>query len=105
MKIQVSKVFAKFMNETFKENGLNYRAEVVTMPENLYHFHVGNVWGAWYDYDHTTGKYKAIRVEYPVNFYACPLYLTTSRLNNQYERFNVKTLEDLKRMLREICEI
>ena len=36
------------------------------------------------DYDIETGKFSAIRIDYPAEEYACPRYLTTSELANIY---------------------
>lgn len=105
MKIQVSKIFARFINETATETGAKFYAEVLEMSETAYKFNV-NIWGPdWIDYNPKTGKFKAIRVSYPPEFFAVPIYLTTENLNKAFTRYNVKTAADLKNMIREICEI
>lgn len=105
MYIKVSKTFADFINKSAKEMNLNFRASVVELSENAYNWYIGNISGSWLDYNSKTGKYKAIIVEYPAAYYASPLYLTTSRLHTQFNRFGVKSVEDLKSMIRDICEI
>lgn len=105
MIVKVSKVFAKFMNQTAAEMGLNFRASVVEMSEPVYNYQVGNITGKWSDYNDKTDKFKAIMVEYPAHYYACPLFFSTSRLNILFNRYAVETYEDLKSMIRDICEI
>ena len=105
MIVKVSKVFAKFMNQTAAEMGLNFHASVVEMSEPVYNYQVGNITGKWSDYNDKTDKFKAIMVEYPAACYACPLFFSTSRLNTLFNRYAVETYEDLKNMIREVCEI
>ena len=108
MKIQVSKVFANFINKTAKELNFSVTAEVVTVSRDYYVINVCyDLFGAldYGDYDVTTGKVKAIMLTYPEEFYACPRFLTTKELNKEFERDGVKDLEGLKKMVRNICEI
>jgi hypothetical protein len=105
MYIKVSKVFADFINKSAKEMNLNFKASVVELSENAYNLTVADSWENWEDYNNRTGKFRAIMVEYPANYYACPVYLTTSRLASAFNRFGVKSVEDLKNMIRELCEI
>lgn len=105
MIVKVSKVFAKFMNQTAAEMGLNFRASVVEMSEPVYNYQVGNITGKWADYNYKTDKFKAIIVKYPADCYACPLFLSTVMLNALFNRYAVKTVEDLKNMIFEVCEI
>ena len=108
MNIQVSKVFAKFINKTAKEMGFEAHAEVVLLPYEGYSFYTGqSVVDASFsgDYDWETRDFKTIKVTYPDNYYACPVYLTTKGLVEEFRSRGVKTLEELKDMLREMLEV
>ena len=108
MNIQVSKTFAKFINKTAKEMGFEAHAEVVLLPYNAYAFYTGqSVVDASFsgDYDWETRDFKTIMVTYPDNYYACPVYLTTKGLVKEFRSRGVKTLEELKNMLREMLEV
>lgn len=109
MKVMVSKVFAAFINKTAKELGFKAEAEVVTMSEQAYIVNVGieAQWEAedYGDRDWTTGEYKVIRVVYPEEYYAMPQYLTTAALTKEFRRRGVTTVDELKAMVRSMCEI
>jgi hypothetical protein len=108
MNIQVSKVFAKFINKTAKEMGFEAHAEVVLLPYEGYSFYTGqSVVDASFsgDYDWETRDFKTIKVTYPDNYYACPVYLTTKGLVEEFRSRGVKTMEELKDMLREMLEV
>ena len=105
MNIQVSKVFADFINKTVP----NVEASVRKMSENEYRMHVGSLavcLAAQYgDYDWQTDKYKAIVVLYPDDHYACPRYITTKELHEEFKRRGVKDAEGLKSMIKDMIEI
>lgn len=105
MKIQVSKVFADFINKTVP----NVEASVRKMSENEYRMHVGSfaLWDAeqYGDYDWQTGKFKAIVVLYPDDYYACPRYITTKELDKEFKRRGVRDAEGLKSMIKDMIEI
>ena len=109
MNIKVSKVFAKFINNTAKEMGFKCEAEVVTLSENQMRMFMGTegMFDAddYGDYDWEQCKYKAIRVVYPDDYYACPLFIGTGMLLREWRRIGGKTEQDLKDMLREMIEI
>lgn len=109
MKVKVSKVFAKFINDTAKELGFKCEASVVTMSERGYRLNVGldaaldaedNG-----DYDWAEDEYKVIRVAYPEEYYAMPRYLTTAELTKEFHSRRVTNADELKEMVRSICEI
>ena len=104
MIIKVSKVFANFINETAKLRGLNARAEVVEFSENAYRWHVSLSDGLT-DYNPRTGKYKAIQITFPADFYACPIYLTTEQLTREFRRYNVRNINDLRALIQDLIEI
>lgn len=109
MKIKVSKVFADFINKTAKELGFCAEASVERMSERMYRLHVGL--NAMLDaqdtddYDWAEDEYKVIRVVYPESYYACPQYLTTTALNKEFNRRGVTNVDQLKQMVRSMCEI
>ena len=109
MKIKVSKVFADFINKTAKELGFKAEASVVTMSERGYCLNVGT--SAMLDaqdtddYDWGEDEYKVIKVVYPDEYYACPQYLTTTSLNKEFRSRGVTTADELKQMVRSMCEI
>lgn len=108
MKIKVSKTFAKFINDTAKELNFKVTAKVVELSENSYRWNVDNDLFRAFDfgdYNICTRKGKAIMLVYPENYCACANYLTTYQLNQEFKRYNVSTIEDLKSMIKNICEI
>ena len=110
MKIKVSKVFANYINKCAKEMGFKAEACVETMGESQYVYCVGNVFDAmdFGDIDmNDKGQYvfKAIAISYPYDYYAPTKYLTTAQLNKELRRRNCKTEQDLREMIRELCEI
>ena len=108
MNIQVSKVFAKFINKTAKEMGFEAHAEVVLLPYEGYSFYTGqSVVDASFsgDYDWETRDFKTIKVTYPDNYYACPVYLTTKGLVEEFRSRGVETADELKEMLKDMLEI
>ena len=108
MKIKVSKVFADFINKTAKEMNFKVSAKVVEFSENMYRLHVSyDIFRAedFGDYNYNTGKYKAIQLIYPEDYYACANYLTTYQLTQEFRRYNVSTISELKDMIKNICEI
>ena len=108
MNIQVSKVFANYINKTAKEMGFKADAYVATLSEGQYHMMVANpeeaIWDGR-DFDWNTGKFKAICIEYPDDYYACPQYLTTLMLVKEFRRRGVSTESELKEMIRDMVEI
>lgn len=106
MNIQVSKVFAKFINKTAKEMGFKAHAEVVALRSSAYTFATGtDLWDAGADYDWEHDTYRVIEVSYPYDFYATRKFLTTYELNQEFKRRGVKTEDELKEMLRDMLEI
>jgi hypothetical protein len=106
MNIQVSKVFAKFINKTAKELGFEAHAEVIALRSSAYTFATGtDLWDAGADYDYATGTVKVIEVSYPYDFYATRKFLTTYELVKEFRQRGVKTVDELKEMLRDMLEI
>lgn len=101
MYIQVSKVFAKFMNQTAKERNIQFSARVVTMSESQYRMFVGEPWDNEADYI-GSDTLKAICVEYPYDYYCGPRYVSTDDLCRECRRQGVATLEALKDV---ICDM
>lgn len=106
MKIQVSKTFAKFINDTAKEMGFEAHAEVIALRSSAYTFATGtDRWDGECDYNWDTDTYRVIEVSYPWDFYATRRFLTTYALNLEFRKRGVKTVDELKAMLRDMLEI
>ena len=108
MNVKVSKAFAKFINETAKELKFSVTAKVVEMNRRMYGFHVDtNIFHAidYNDYNINNGMFRAIVLSYPDNYCACNRYLTTYELTQSFRRENVKTVEQLQNMIKNLCEI
>ena len=109
MVIKVSKTFAKFINTTAKEMGFECEASVVNLTENQAYGFLGveGMFDAddYGDYDWESNTYKAIRVVYPYEYYACPLFIGTGMLVREWRRRGGKTEQDLKDILRDMLEI
>lgn len=101
MKVKVSKVFAKFI----ESNCPNLEAFVVELSEGAYNCNVGSVWDAGDDYNCKTGKYRAICVSYPPEWYACPRYLSTAQIVKEFRRHNVTNMAGLVKMLNNWLQI
>lgn len=109
MRVKVNKTFATFMNKTFKKFKLPYRAEVETMSQTKYGWCVdSDLWGNEQDMffdDDGNYMFKVIKVLYPYEYYATPMYLTTKRLNEEFRRNGVKTVEQLEMLIKDLVEI
>ena len=106
MNIKVSKTFAKFINNTAKEMGFEAHAEVIALRSSAYTFATGNdMWNGDCDYDWKTDTYRVIEVSYPWDFYATRRFLTTYELVNEFRKRGVKTVAELRDMLRDMLEI
>ena len=101
MYLQVSKVFAKFMNQTAKERNIQFTASVVNLTESQYRTLVGDPWDNLSDYI-SNDELKVIRIEYPYEYYCGPRYVSSCDLYREYRRFGVTTSEGLKDM---ICDM
>lgn len=101
MKVKVTKVFAKFI----ETNCAGLSAEVVEMSHDAYSYYVGSIWDAGDDYDPATGKYKAICVNYPTEFYASPRYISTAQILAEFHRYNVISVAGLVAMLNDWLQI
>ena len=105
MIIKVSKVFAKFINETANKEGFKANAIYSELSPLAYSHYVGDRLINIADYNSKTGKYKVIRVEYPAEYYCSPVFLTTVHLNREFNRNAVETVDDLRNMLRDMLEV
>ena len=101
MYLQVSKVFAKFMNQTAKERNIHFYASVINLTESQYRALVGDPWENLSDYI-SNDELKVIRVEYPYEYYCSPRYVSSCDLYREYRRCGVTTSEELKDM---ICDM
>ena len=104
MYVQVSKVFADFINKTAKELSFEAHAEVVDMTFNQYRLSVGDPFDAD-TADYKGDGFKAIMITYPAEYYACPQYLSTKTLKAEFHRRKVENFDGLKKMIRDMVEI
>ena len=108
MRVQVSKSFAKFINETAHELKFSVTAKMVEMSRSMYGLHVDtDIFRAvdYNDYNINNGKFKAIMLTYPDSYCACNRFITTYELAQAFRRENVKTVEQVKTMIKNLCEI
>ena len=108
MYIQVSKTFASFINETAKKAGFKASARLVWLPEGSYSLLTGGdimdaIWDG--DYSRDRQAVRAIVVEYPADYYAAPVYLTTTRLVREFRQRGVTDAAGLRAMVQDLCEI
>lgn len=104
MYIQVSKVFAKFMNEVAKERNIQFTASVEILTESQYMSLVDDPWENLSDYV-SSNELKVLRVEYPYEYYCSPRYISTCDLYREFRRNGVTTSDELKDMICDMCEI
>ena len=104
MQIKVSKVFAKFINETAKENGLRFKATIELIKPKFYTFYTGS-YPCYEDFDFKAERFKTLCISYPADYYANEVYLSTDQIINEFRKRNIKTLEDLKQMILDLFEI
>lgn len=109
VKIKATSVMAKHLNDAFKRKGFDYSAKVVALTERNYSWYVGSVYDAqdYGDYDYNHDQYKAIMVSYPADYYACPRYISTRELAEEFNReypegTSITTFADY---MAEVCEI
>lgn len=105
MKIQVSKVFANYINSCAKRLGFKCEARVLELTPTQYSALVPWREVCNFDFNYNTAKYKVIRISYPFEYYALPKYFSSYMLNREFTNRKVKTTEGLDRMIRDLCEI
>lgn len=80
MKVMVSKVMARFLREN-----VNFcRVSYCEMTFRDYMIYVGNECPYGNDYIPKYGIYKALRLAYPDESYACPRFISTRDLNRVF---------------------
>lgn len=108
MKVRVTKKLADFINKMAKTGELHIdTAEVRMFSPQEYRINVGDPFDAEYygDYDMEEGKISAIQITYPPEYHAMPMFITSKELIAASKRFAVKTLDELKSMMKQIIEI
>jgi hypothetical protein len=101
MRVKVSRVFAKFI----EANCVNIEAEVVELSGEAYGYYVGSIFDAGDDYNPATGKFKAICVSYPPEWYAPARYISTAQILDEFHRYNVTNEAGLVAMLNDWLQI
>lgn len=99
MKVKVSKVFAKAVNEIAEKYGKRFHAEVRTRQ--------ALDWENWCDADYnwTTNEVRELVVTYPSEYYACEKRWRTDQILAEFNRRAVKTWEQFERMIVDMFEI
>lgn len=100
MQCKVTKVMAKTLQKYIKK----YQFEYIEMSAEQYELYVGyDLLEHENDFDWNKGRFKVIRVIYPLEYYACDSYLTTNdlvRLAKQGEDLSINTF--MKNVFHEI---
>ena len=105
MNIQATKTMAQAINKALKAKGWKgYRVEQIMLTSQAYAWNVGDIYDAedYGDYCDLNNKYRALRVIYPAEYYACDKYLTTQDLNRIFEKgdtleaFMAKVLDEIE---------
>lgn len=106
MNIQATQVLAQALNKAFKDKGLEYQAKQIHCDDRAYAWYVGDTYDAedYGDYDYAKNRYRAIKVMYPSEYYACDRYLTTKELISIF-RDSDKTYKGFMDKLLEAVEI
>lgn len=105
MKIASTKTMTDFLNKELKKQGVNdMRFRYIAIPQDVYRQYVNmDVWEAEYngDFNYKTGKYRAIEVKYPDEYYACNRYLTSNDLRRIFTRWqlHIKNAEDFAKLV------
>lgn len=107
MKIQVTKTFCKFINDTAKEFNVKFSANFVKLNGRARELYCGDdsTWINSPDYDWDKQAFNTIRISYPADYCACDRYITTEELTKEFRRRGVKTIEHLKTMIVDMFEI
>lgn len=81
MKVQATKTMTKAINDFLKENGERMRAIYETMSRRAFEINVDfDFWDNERDYLPASDKMRAVKIVYPVEYYAMPRYLTSAAL-------------------------
>lgn len=110
MKIASTKTMATLLNKIAKEMGITDRHfRYITTSREVYaryidmdYFEAEN----YGDYNWQTGKFRAIEVEYPDEYYACNRYLTSKELNRifKWNKARIKNADDFaKEVIEEVA--
>lgn len=106
MKVKVTKTMVSVIKNMKKEGLLKIEdAQIVEYTPQEYQFKVSlDLWHNESDYDPSTGKFKAIKITYPAEFYAMPTYLTTRIMVKEIKR-HAQTFDGLKECLKQLITI
>ena len=99
MKVKVSKVFAKAVNEIAEKYGKRFHAEVRKRKIGMWE----NFCDA--DFNWETDEVRELVVTYPAEYYACPRYVRTDELLAEFNRRGVKAWAEFEQMIVDMFEI
>ena len=105
MKVAATTTMAKMLAKAVKDKG--YKVRYITCDAEAYKWYVGDIYEAedQGDWLPNTNKFRAIEIQYPSEYYACPQYLTTREISNIFRTYRCKSAEDLIDRLVEAVEI
>ena len=107
MKVKISKVMCKSIIDYLqgKKQFTGYRLSYVELKPNDYKYCVDyDIYNNMIDYDDKKNIFKAIKIVYPVNYYACDKYITTKELKQAYKNCD-KTYNSFMQEIKNIIEI
>ena len=99
MRIKVSKVFAKAVNEIAEKYGKQFHAHVRSRQLRQHE----NWCDADFNWD--TNEVRELVVSYPSDYYACEQVFSTDEILAEYNRRNVRTWEQFEKMIIDLFEI
>lgn len=103
MKVKTSNVFAAWLRDHLKSD--HYAVSLEKLSENDFsilvdYFTIDHE----IDYNYKTGKFNVIKISYPYEYYAMPLYLTTKELIKIFQTSD-KTEAGYLKAIKEYIEI
>lgn len=104
IKIKVTGTMVKMLKKALPE--YDFRLVKMTRREYATQVHYDEYTAHDYgDYDYADDIYKAIKVTYPAEYYACTNYITTKELLDVVKEYDVKDSNDLINALKNAYEI
>lgn len=101
IKIKVTNTMTKLIKKALPQ----YRVELVKLSQEEFKWYVDfNIWSNEVDFCYNDYKFKAIRIIYPPEWYACDKYLTTKDLEYNFKQSD-KTLNGFIEQVVAFCGI
>ena len=101
IKIKVTNTMTKLIKKALPQ----CRVDLVKLSQEEFKWYVDlNIWSNEVDFSYTDYKFKAIRIIYPPEWYACDKYLTTKDLEYNFKQSD-KTLNGFIEQVVAFCGI